>query len=430
MKIAAATFGCKQNQYETSCIMDDFLSNGWEQAGFSEQADVYLINSCTVTNRTDFKSRNAIRKALKQKQQNPKVKIVVTGCYAQRNEAEIKQLGDIDLVIDNNHKNRIFAAVTADIVPEFQDILKVSEYSEHSTKTMLDHSRAFLKIQDGCDFFCAYCAVAWARGPSRSRKRDNIIKQVKMLVEHGFQEFVLSGINLGLYGFEKDDNYHLEHLLIDLEKIEGVEKLRLSSIEPQLFTEPLLEQIENSKQICPHFHIPLQSGSDTLLKSMGRHYDTSEFAEVIGKLLKLKPDAAIGMDVIVGLPGETDALFEETYSFLQKLPLTYLHVFPYSRRPGTKAWSMPDQVNGTISKKRVKRLIALSDTKKSEYINHLISRKTILSGIVEKQENGYYTLLSDHYIRAYCQSENIAIGHKVIGKTIKTLHDGVLIELI
>lgn len=409
--------------------MDDFLSRGWEKTDFSSEADVYLINTCTVTNRTDFKSRNAIRKALKMKELYPQAKVVVTGCYTQRNEEDVRKLGNIDLVIDNNKKNLIYKAVTEDFVPEFQDIIQAIEYSEHSTGNMPDRSRAFIKIQDGCNFFCAYCAVAWARGPSRSRQRENILAQVQQLVTQGFREFVISGINLGLYGYDQEGDYHLENLLADMDEIKGVEKIRISSLEPQLFNESVLQQIARSKKICPHFHIPLQTGSDVLLHSMGRHYTIADFKEILHKILQIMPDAALGLDVITGLPGETDAIFTETYRFLQELPIAYLHVFPFSRRPGTKAWSMPQQINGTIIKARVDKLLQLSLTKKDLYMNRLIKDNIILSGSVENRQDGYYTLLSDHYVRAYFEVGNSAAGDLVKGRSVGVFRDGVLLEM-
>lgn len=423
MKIAAATFGCKINQYETSCIIDDFISNGWQKVPFSQPADVYVINSCTVTNRTDYKSRNAIRKALKHKQENPEVKIVVTGCYSQLNHDEIKSLGDIDHIIDNNHKDGIFRAITEQAIPEFSDIQKELGYCEQTTQQMLDRHRAFLKVQDGCGFFCAYCAVAWARGPSRSRDKNAIFDQINKLTEEGFREFVLGGINLGLFGHDKDDGYYLENLILDMSLLDKVKRIRLSSVEPQLFTDKLIAEIKDNQKVCSHFHIPLQSGSDKILKSMGRHYTQEEFQELIEKILSIRPDSAIGLDVITGLPGETEEEFEITRSFIEKLPIAYLHVFPYSRRPGTRAWDMPGQVHGNDIKKRSEMLLKLSEKKKAEYINKLVKEKTVISGIVEEKQ-GRSSILSDHYIRAYIHEKPEA-GKYVIAKTIGIEDDGI-----
>lgn len=429
-KIAAATFGCKINQYETTCIINEFVTAGWQQVSFSQPADVYLINSCTVTNRTDYKSRNAIRKALKQKAKNPAVKVIVTGCYAQLNPQEVMDLGEIDLVIDNNHKAEIYQAVVGDIQPEFRLIKEAKCFSEQSTDDMLDRSRAIIKVQDGCDYYCAYCAVAYARGPSRSRESARILQQVERLVGRGYKEIVLAGINLGLYGREKNDGYYLENLLADLEEISGLEQIRLSSIEPQLFTDDLLNYFAKSKKICPHFHIPLQSGSDKLLKLMGRRYTVEEFREKVQQILKIFPDAALGFDVICGLPGESEEVFQETEDFLKGLSFTYLHVFPYSRRPGTRAFDMPMQVKGDISHERVLRLSRLAEEKNLAYRKQLIAEKTRLRVVIESEREGYYTGLSDHFVRIWVKDSLIEEGDLVEVRAIELKGSDLLVEMI
>lgn len=251
-KVAIITFGCKINQYESACIADSFLNMEYELVDFDQEADVYIINSCTVTNRTDYKSRNAVRKALKAKEQNDSVKVIVTGCYSQRNKDEVMELGDIDLIADNNKKNEISEFVTGKSV-EFENILDAEYYSEDTTSKMTDKTRAFVKVQDGCDYYCAYCAIPYARGHSRSRNKEDVLNQITELVENGYKEFVLGGINLGLYGREKQDNYYLHNLLTDIEKIKGVKKIRLSSLEPQLFTDELLDFLKDPKQFVHIF---------------------------------------------------------------------------------------------------------------------------------------------------------------------------------
>ena len=312
-KVAIITYGCKINQYESACILDDFKSANYEIVPFGNEADVYIINSCTVTNRTDYKSRNSLRKALSQKVKNPNVKVIVTGCYSQRNADEIRKLGDVDLIVDNNKKEQIFQFLQQG-GNCFEDILEATEFAELSTNSMNDKTRAFVKIQDGCDYYCAYCAIPFARGHSRSRKRENVLNQIKKLAQNGYQEFVLGGINLGLY--QQENDYSLADLLFDVEKIEGVKIIRLSSIEPQLFTDNLLAYFRESKKIAPHFHIPLLVGCDELLHKMNRKYTTSEFSNQIGKIRDIFPNVAIGIDVIVGLPGETNELFHKTLKFL------------------------------------------------------------------------------------------------------------------
>jgi len=426
-KVAAITFGCKVNQYETACILDDFQKAGYEITEFKNQADIYIINSCTVTNRTDYKSRNAIRKALEFKKNNPDIKVIVTGCYVQINPEKVKELGPVDLIIDNNQKNRIFDFLNDD-QPEFSDIFSAFEFAELSTTNIPDKARAFIKVQDGCNYFCAYCAVPYGRGNPRSRAPINVIKQVKTLVGSGYKEFVLGGVNLGLYGLEKREKYYLPELLSELEQIGGVEIIRLSSIEPQLFSDDLLSFFRESRKIAPHFHIPLQSGSDTILKRMHRHYRVIEFRLLLEKLLEIFPAAAVGLDIIAGLPGETDKIFRKTYELLLLLPVTYLHVFSYSSRPGTRAAEMSGQVKGDIIKARSSMLTELSEAKKRQYVEKLISEKIFLKGIAEKKVKGFWTALSDHYIRFYVKNKNLSEKELATGHTQNALFDGVEVE--
>ncbi|MBC8384283.1 MAG: tRNA (N(6)-L-threonylcarbamoyladenosine(37)-C(2))-methylthiotransferase MtaB [Candidatus Cloacimonetes bacterium] len=415
-KIAATTFGCKVNQYETSCILDDFIGAGFDVVDFNEPAEIYIINTCTVTNRTDYKSRNAIRKALREKGKNPDVKVIVTGCYSQRNVEEVRKLGDVDLIVGNDQKGKVLEFITdwerfnrVEAYP-INDVLKSVEFEEISTNSMIDRTRAFIKIQDGCDYYCSFCAVPFARGHSRSRKKENVLDQIEKLVKNGFKEFVLGGINLGLYGREKEEKYFLSDLLFNIENIEGVELIRLSSIEPQLFTDDLIKFLKNSKKICPHLHIPLQAGCDELLKTMKRNYSTTEFVEVIQILHRTIPNLAIGIDVITGFPGETNELFNNTEKFLSELDFTYLHVFSYSRRPGTKAAEMKNQVNGRKINYRSNRLIDLSKNKTEKYLEKILKNKIVLSGIVENQIDGYWTALSDHYLRIYLKNNDNLLG--------------------
>jgi len=426
-KIASITFGCKVNQYETSCIVDDFTTAGYQNTEFDKPADVYIINTCTVTNRTDYKSRNAIRKALNQKQIDPSVQVVVTGCYSQRKKEEIEELGDVDLIVDNNSKSKIFEKLNSGN-QQFRDIKDQYDFDEISTTKILDKTRAFIKVQDGCDYFCAYCAIPYARGHSRSRDKNNILVQIQKLVDNGYKEFVLGGINLGLYGAELD--YSLAKLLIEIEKIKGVELIRLSSIEPQLFTNELLEYFTKSKKMCHHFHIPLQVGCDELLSKMGRRYSTEQFRNVITKLKSIFPDVAIGIDAIAGLPGETEELFQKTHHFLSNLDFTYLHVFSYSKRSGTLAEKMKGHVNGNIIKQRSNQLISISNTKLAEYTNFIINDKIELKGVIEQNIDGYWTALSDHYVRIFVRSDEDLEKKYLHLNPISKKYDGIEVEII
>ena len=428
-KVAAVTFGCKVNQYETSCILDDFIKVDYQVVGFNKSADVYIINTCTVTNRTDYKSRNAIRKAFKEKEKNPDVKIIVTGCYSQRNYEEIKKIGKIDLIIDNNQKGKVLECINRVNAFKFQNISAATEFEEISTNSLIDRTRAFIKIQDGCDYYCSFCAVPFARGHSRSREKENILNQIEKLVRNGYKEFVLGGINLGLYGKEKAGKYFLSDLLYDIEKIKGVELIRLSSIEPQLFSDDLLRFLQRSKKISPHLHIPLQVGCDELLTKMNRKYSTEEFSNLIKKLHQTIPNLAIGLDVITGLPGETDELFSKTEKFLSELDFTYLHVFSYSKRPGTKAAEMKNQINGKKIKERSNRLIRLSENKTGKYIDKILNKNMKLSGIIENRINDYWTALSDHYIRIYLKNDEDLKRKYLKFKPIKKIFDGIEVTL-
>jgi len=426
-KIASITFGCKVNQYETSCIVDEFTKEGYQIIEFDKPADVYIINTCTVTNRTDYKSRNAIRKALNQKQIDPSIKVVVTGCYSQRKKEEIEELGDVDLIVDNNSKSKIFEKLNSGN-QQFRDIKDQHNFDEISTTKMLDKTRAFIKVQDGCDYFCAYCAIPYARGRSRSRNENNILDQIKKLVDNGYKEFVLGGINLGLYGAELD--YSLAKLLYEIEKINCVELIRLSSIEPQLFTDELLEYFTESKKMCHHFHIPLQVGCDELLSKMGRRYSTEQFLITIEKIRKIFPDVAIGIDVIAGLPGETEDLFQKTHNFLSNLKFTYLHVFSYSKRSGTRAEKMKGHVNGNIIKHRCNELISISNVKLAEYTDFILDNNIKLKGVIEQKIDDYWTALSDHYVRVYVKSDKNLEKKYLHLNPISKKYDGIEVKII
>lgn len=428
-KIAIATFGCKINQYESAGIISQFQEHGFQQVAFEEEADVYVVNSCTVTNRTDFKSRNAIRKVLQRKETNPNIVLIITGCSVQRNKDEILQLGDIDIIVDNQHKNIIYDLYYSK-QSSFDDIMQYKEFSEMKATEMYDRSRAFVKIQDGCNFFCSYCAIPYARGLSRSRKKEDVIEQIEILVNNDYREIVLGGINMGLYGKDLYDDYFLADLLYDIEKIEGLENIRLSSIEPQLFTQDILAFFRKSSKITPHFHIPLQSGSDTILKAMKRHYDTAEFRRTIDNLITIFPNAAFGIDLIIGFPGESDQLFQETYDFLASLPITYLHVFTYSRRKGTPADKMKNQINGKIKKERTNKIIALSNALTDRYIDNILAKQLPLTAVVEEKIDSYWTSLSDHYIRIYYKGENLQKKARIKVKALRRFKEGLEVEII
>lgn len=404
IRIAIATLGCKTNLAESAIILSQFNPENYTLVPFASEADIYIINTCTVTNRTDYKSRNLIRKALKQKSQNPTVKVIVTGCYAQRNFDEISKLGNIDLIVDNQNKLDLAELLNKEDY-HFQDIMQAAEFNFKPVLKMIEHTRAFQKIQDGCDFRCYYCAVPYARGPARSAKFSEVLTQAKLFIENGYKEIVLSGINLGLY---EDEGKNLADIVQALEELEGLELIRLSSIEPHLFSLEIIKRLRQCTKLCPHFHIPLQSGCDRTLKNMGRPYGTGEFQTLIDNILNYFPDAAIGLDVITGFPGETSSDFQITFDFIDKLPVAYLHIFPFSRRPGTVAFNFSEQIPRQEKNLRVHQLLQLGKQKKEIYKQKLIQEKIILQGILESSENGIGTFLSDHYIRAYTSTKEKA----------------------
>jgi threonylcarbamoyladenosine tRNA methylthiotransferase MtaB len=407
-KVSIATFGCKVNQYESACILHDFRQQGYETVSLTQEADIYIINTCTVTGRTDYKSRNAIRRALEKKREKPEVKIIVTGCYAQLHDERIREMGEIDLIVDNNNKDRIFSFLQENRHDFIADTSLFETFTEQKTGSLFERTRAFVKIQDGCDYFCAYCTVPLARGKPRSRKLEEIITQIGQLAENGYREFVLTGINLGLYGkdFSEKDPYSLVSLLNEIEKIEKVKKIRLSSLEPQLLNDSILEYFSQSRKLCPHLHIPLQSGSDEILQAMGRPYFKEDYLRLLMKIKAILPDAAIGSDLILGLPGENEELFQETLSFIDRLPLVYLHIFPYSRRPGTKAARMSGIPQTKEVKQRSVRLSQLMVRKRREYITYLLKERVKMAGILERKRGEYWTALSDHYLRLYLCPES------------------------
>ncbi|OQB89041.1 MAG: Threonylcarbamoyladenosine tRNA methylthiotransferase MtaB [Candidatus Cloacimonetes bacterium ADurb.Bin117] len=423
IRVAIATLGCKTNAYESAVIAAQFPPGEYSAVPFSDEADVYIINTCTVTGRTDFKSRNLIRKALARKAQNHAIKIVVTGCFAQRNPDEIRDLGPIDLIVDNQNKPDIahFLNATDNC---FQDIMLCRDFAYRSVTRMVEHSRAFQKIQDGCDFRCAYCAVPYGRGNSRSASFADVLGQARLFVANGYREIVLGGVNLGLY---RDGAKGLAEVVEALQELDGLDLIRLSSLEPMLFTPELIERISRCDKLCPHFHIPLQSGCDSVLERMGRHYQTSEFKELIASILQTWPDVAIGLDVIAGFPSETEAEFQITLDLLSELDIAYLHAFTFSRRWGTPADTLPGQIPNLVKNRRVKQLTALSDAKKRAYTQMLLESKTPLRGVCEKVANGLATCLSDHFIRAYAAGDYTP-GSLLKGIPSKLWEDGLLLE--
>ena len=386
MKIALTTLGCKLNYAETSTYERGFRAAGWEIVPWTARADVYLLNTCAVTETAEKKSRNLIRRAHKTA---PDARIAVTGCYAQLRPADILAIPGVWKVFASDEKKQIVSSLTG--------------YSkELGVYSSGERTRSFLKVQDGCDNFCAYCTVPYARGRSRSIPICEAVRQAREIAAKGVKEIVLTGVNTGDFGRATGESFL--DLLKALNEVDGIERYRISSIEPNLITPEIVDWIASGTKFQPHFHIPLQSGSDTLLKRVGRRYDTALFASRIDYIRKAfegpgKPLVFFGIDVIVGLPGESEELFQETYTFLkERIRPAFLHVFPYSRRPGTRAAEWPDQVPERVKAERVARLEALSDELHAAFVEaNKGIRTTVLWESADK--NGLMGGYTANYIR-------------------------------
>lgn len=387
-KFAITTLGCKVNQFESAEMIEQFKAAGWEMVSFDERADLYLVNSCTVTGRSDAESRKMLRRA---RRANPEAHVVATGCYAQVSPEELQALSEVDQVLGNQEKHDILHHIGHGN-DRISRLTKQSATPELKLTSFADHTRAFLQIQTGCENNCSYCIVPIARGPHRSVPAAEIREAIQRLASQGYQEVVLTGIHLGAY--QPD----LTGLIRMLDCEAGIERLRLGSIEPNELTEELLELIAGSKRICPHLHIPLQSGSDTVLERMRRRYTTRFYADVLNNAAKYLPDAFLAADVIAGFPGETEAEFLETCTLIASLPLADLHIFPYSRRPGTTAAEMPDQVHPAVIKERVNVLKSMAAVKQKLFRQRFIGKSLQVLGQRYDEKSGLVTGLSQNYL--------------------------------
>jgi threonylcarbamoyladenosine tRNA methylthiotransferase MtaB len=395
MKIAFHTLGCKLNYSETSFILKEFQNDGMKIINFSEEADIYVINTCSVTENANKECQQIVRKV---KKQSPKSIVAIMGCYAQLKPKEISKIKGVNLVIGSNEKFRLKKYIK-EFLENKKTLVKVSDIKSithfNNAFSSEERTRSFLKIQDGCDYKCTFCTIPLARGKSRSNNIEDIIQNIEKLKSKKIKEIVLTGVNIGDYGKKGEKNfYYLLQKIDDIDKI----RIRISSIEPNLLSNQIIHLVANSKTIVPHFHIPLQSGSDSILKLMRRRYLTQNYAELIKKITKKMPHACIGSDVMVGFPGETDELFNETVNFIKSLPISYLHVFSYSERENTAAYNFKKIVPKEIRKKRSKILRNLS-TKKRDlfYLNNLNTIRPTL--IEKKKKNDSLYGYTDNYIK-------------------------------
>lgn len=438
-RAAIVTLGCKVNQYETDAMRGSFEAEGYEVKEFSQEASVYVINTCTVTNMADRKSRQMMHRA---KKKNPDGIIVAVGCYVQAAKEQLEEDTLIDLVIGNNMKSQVVQIVeqyiqdnrhTEDRDAYVADIAHSHEYEPMHIETVSEHTRAYIKIQDGCNQFCSYCIIPYARGRVRSRKMEDILQEVRNLTANGYKEIVLTGIHISSYGLdfehtadEQEDygpfkNSALIDLIEALSGIEGLERIRLGSLEPRIITENFVRRLCKVPQICPHFHLSLQSGCDETLKRMNRHYTTALYLEKCGILRQYFDRPALTTDVIVGFPGETEEEFAQTERFLETVHFSDMHIFKYSKRRGTKAADMPNQIDPQIQSVRSEKLIALGERMKDDFLEACKDQEQIVLIEEETEIDGtkYMTGHSKNYIRCAFEMDGL-VPNMVIKGTINS----------
>ena len=401
-KVAFYTLGCKLNFSETSTIARNFVSEGFERVEFEEKADIYVINTCSVTDNADKRFKSIVKSALKQ---NDDAFIIGVGCYAQLKPAELAAVDGVDLVLGATEKFNVTSYIN-DLTKNDIGEVHSCEIEEANfyvgSYSIGDRTRAFLKVQDGCDYKCTYCTIPLARGISRSDTVENVLKNAKEISDRGIKEIVLTGVNIGDYGKGEFGNKKHQHtfleLVRELDKVDGIHRLRISSIEPNLLKDETIDFVSKSNSFVPHFHIPLQSGSDVLLKRMKRRYLTETYTNRVTKIQKVMPNACIGVDVIVGFPGETEELFLETYNFLSQMNISYLHVFTYSERPNTAAVGMNGIVPKKVRAKRSKMLRGLSIKKRRAfYESQLGNTLTVL--FESENKEGYIQGFTENYVK-------------------------------
>lgn len=397
--VAFCTLGCKVNQYETNAMIEQFINKGYTIKEFNEKADIYIINTCTVTNMADRKSRQMLRRV---KEINPNALVVACGCYAQVAKEELEKITEIDLIYGTNEKNKI-----AEYIEEYQktyqkgtevakgnvpngkvtDVMYQKEFLDFGTTDYTEKTRAVIKVQDGCDRFCSYCIIPYARGHVRSRKIESVVEEVTKIAQKGIKEVVITGIHVASYGKDFKEKKQLIDLLEEINKIDGIERIRLGSLEPTLINEEFLGRLTKLEKICDHFHLSLQSGCDETLKRMNRRYTTEEFKNTAELLRKAYPNVSLTTDIIVGFPGETEEEFNKTYKFLKDINFYQMHVFKYSPRKGTKAAVMANQIDGKLKEERSNRLIELSHQNEIKHNEKEIGKE--LEVLWEEQDGDY-----------------------------------------
>ena len=459
MRVKFYTLGCKVNTYETEAMEQQFLTYGYELSG--DIADIYVINTCSVTNIAERKSRQMIRRA---KELNPKAIIVVCGCYAQTSKEEIEKMPEVDIVIGINEKTNIVKIteeylknnnIENDVdskenkksgIVKVSDVMHQNEYLDFGTTTYTELNRAVVKVQDGCDRFCSYCIIPYARGKVRSRNPESILREITKIAQSGIKEVVITGIHLASFGkdFKVDDEikfrkefgysenyerfnpkddlhtggFRLIELLEQINKVKGIERIRLGSLEPKLITEEFIYRLSKLNKICDHFHLSIQSGCDKTLKDMNRRYTTEEFENSANLLRKVYPNVSLTTDVIVGFPGETDEDFEKTYEYLKKIKFYKMHIFKYSPKKGTVAKNMKNQIDGKVKEERSSKLIELSDKNQNEYNEKYIGKEVKV--LFEEYKNGYFKGHTSNYIMVNVKEDKIN-ENKIVNNILEVI---------
>ena len=425
-KIAFITLGCKVNLYDTEAMAELFTEKGYEVVDFEEYADVYLINTCTVTNLGDKKSRQMIRRA---KRINPNSVVVATGCYAQVASEEVTKIEGINIVIGTKNRSEIVETVENyvaenGVVNNVSDIMGEKEFEPLQISRLTNRTRAYIKIQEGCNRYCTYCIIPYARGPIRSRKPEEVIEEVKKLAENGFKEVVLTGIHVASYGLDLG-NITLADIIEKVHSVDGIERIRFSSMEPLAIDDEFVARMSKLPKVCDHYHLSLQSGCNRTLKRMNRKYNAEQYAEACERLRNAFPNVAITTDIIVGFPDETEEDFKESLAFAERMKLDKIHTFPYSPKKGTPAAKMKNQISGDIKSQRSKEMIALSDKMNIDFLNNNIGKTVPV--LFEDMENGFWQGHTTNYIKVLAKSDE-NLNNKIVDVKLDKIHGVEIVE--
>lgn len=425
-KIAFITLGCKVNLYDTEAMAELFTEKGYEVVDFEEYADVYLINTCTVTNLGDKKSRQMIRRA---KRINPNSVVVATGCYAQVASEEVAKIEGINIVIGTKNRSEIVETVENyvaenGVVNNVSDIMGEKEFEPLQISRLTNRTRAYIKIQEGCNRYCTYCIIPYARGPIRSRKPEEVVEEVKKLAENGFKEVVLTGIHVASYGLDLG-NITLADIIEKVHSVDGIERIRFSSMEPLAIDDEFVARMSKLPKVCDHYHLSLQSGCNRTLKRMNRKYNAEQYAEACERLRNAFPNVAITTDIIVGFPDETEEDFKESLAFAERMKLDKIHTFPYSPKNGTPAAKMKNQISGDVKSQRSKEMIALSDKMNIDFLNNNIGKTVPV--LFEDMENGFWQGHTTNYIKVLAKSDE-NLNNKIVDVKLDKIHGVEIVE--